>query len=103
MKHIPQQRHALEKASSLDDSITSVRPQLSHSGDSVHMAEMRAATLPTRPLQDIRHWAAAKKKKNGRRHTSQLPREASWTAPPRKGVQGALVKGLCCATSTPFK
>lgn len=62
MKHIPQQRNALEKALSLDYNITSVCSQLSHSGDSVHMAEMRAATLPTRPLQDIGHWAAAKKK-----------------------------------------
>lgn len=63
MKHIPQQRNALDKALSLDYSITSVCSQLSHSGDSVYRAEMIAATLPSKPLPDTSHGAAAKKRR----------------------------------------
>ena len=78
MKHIPQQKNALEKALSLDCSIASVHSQLPHSGDSIYRAEMIAATLPSKPLPNMSHPASAKSGK-GRRCTfaSKLSRDAS--------------------------
>jgi hypothetical protein len=47
MKHIPQNKAALEKAFALDYRIVSVHKQLSHSGNSTYRAAMVTATLQT--------------------------------------------------------
>ena len=100
MKHIPQQRNAIEKALSLDYSITSVPSQFSHSGDSVYRPEMIAATLPTKPLQDMSHQAAAKKGQQQKVHI-QVTYRYIMNSTSYKGRHPSTFKGLCYSKSYP--